>query len=334
MSNSGVQEGWVCVRTLHFIFNRLMVIWLIVCALVAYFFPHPFLFLKPSLLWLLAAVLFFMGLTLEWKDVGRIFSRPGPLLIGIISKWIVVVVVAYLCAVIFFHNEPQIAAGVILDGSTPSGVSANLFTFLTQGTVALSVSMSAINTIISPVLTPMSTSIFAHQFVKVSASAMFVQMIQVVLIPVLLGLLLRTFFRRPVEYVQPVLPVLSAIALDLIVLDLVSTGALAISAHANVLPEIILVTCIQIVVTLALGYGIGAIFKMPPAHRRAIMFEIGIYNSGLGAALAAKNIGALAALPALSNTIFNLIIGSLVTAYIVYKQSKQQLDAGESTVHV
>lgn len=296
-----------------------MVLWLIACSLVAFFAPKPFLFLKPSLLWMLAAVLFFMGLTLEWTDISRIFRRPVGLIVGIVAKWVFVPLVAYLCAVIFFSHDPQVAAGMILDGSTPSGVSANLFTFLSGGTVALSVSMSAINTILSPILTPGATSLLAHHFVHVSASSMFIQMIQVVLVPVLLGLVLRSLFRKQVNTVQPVLPVLSAITLNLIVLELVSTGALAISQNANLIPKIIMVTCIQIVVTLILGYVIGAVFKLPAADRKAIMFEVGIYNSGLGAGLAAKNIGALASLPALANTIFNLIIGALVTAYFSYK---------------
>ncbi|KPV44052.1 bile acid:sodium symporter family protein [Alicyclobacillus ferrooxydans] len=310
-------------KTLHFIFNRLMVLWLIACSLVAYFLPKPFLFLKPSLLWLLAAVLFFMGLTLKWSDIGRIFRSPVALIAGIVGKWIVVPLVAYLCAIIFFSHQPQIAAGVILDGSTPSGVSANLFTFLSGGTVALSVSMSAINTLISPLLTPPATSMLAHHFVTVSAKAMFIQMIQVVIVPVLLGLVLRSLFRKQVDAVQPVLPVLSAITLDLIVLDLVASGSLVISKNAHIIPEIIMVTCIQIIVTLFLGWFIGFIFKLSKPDRRAIMFEVGIYNSGLGASLAAKDIGALASLPALANTIFNLIIGALVTAYFAYKNSKE-----------
>ena len=299
-----------------------MVLWLIACSLVAFFAPKPFLFLKPSLLWLLAAVLFFMGLTLEWSDIGRIFKRPIGLIVGIVAKWIIVPLVAYLCAVIFFSSNPQLAAGVIMDGSTPSGVSANLFTFLSGGTVALSVSMSAINTLISPLLTPGATAMLAHHFVHVSAKSIFIQMVQVVLVPVLLGLILRSVFRKAVTTVQSALPVLSAITLDLIVLDLVASGALTIAKNADVIPKIIMVTCIQIIVTLALGYAVGKVFKLPTADRKAIMFEVGIYNSGLGAALAATNIGALASLPALANTIFNLIIGALVTAYFAYKNSK------------
>ncbi|MCL6452810.1 MAG: bile acid:sodium symporter family protein [Alicyclobacillus sp.] len=316
-------------KALQFVFNRLMVLWLIACSLVAFFVPKPFLFLKPSLLWLLAAVLFFMGLTLQWSDIGRIFRQPLALIVGIVGKWIVVPLVAYLCAVIFFSHEPQLAAGVIMDGSTPSGVSANLFTFLSGGTVALSVSMSAINTLISPLLTPASSALLAHHFVSVDAKSMFIQMVQVVLVPVLLGLVLRSLFRKQVDAVQPVLPVLSAITLDLIVLDLVSTGSLTISQNAAVIPKIIMVTCIQIVVTLILGWVIGAVCRLSNPDRKAIMFEVGIYNSGLGAALAAKNIGALASLPALANTIFNLIIGALVTAYFSYRNSKKpQAQAG------
>lgn len=308
---------------LKFVFNRLMVVWLIACALVAYFVPKPFLFMGSWTLWLLAAVIFFMGLTLKWEEIGHVFSKPRALLTGIISKWIVVPLVAYLAAIIAFGGQPQLQAGVILDGSTPSGVSANLFTFLSGGNVALSIAMSAINTLISPILTPFATSTLAGKFVPVDAKAMFLQMLQVVLVPVLLGLIIRALFRKQVEKVQEGLPILSSIALYLIVLALVSGAAVPIQKHLSVLPTVILVTCMQIIVTLALGYGIGAALKLPRRDRLAIMFEIGIYNSGLGATLAAKDISAFAAIPALANTIFNLIIGSLVTAYLVNKLSKE-----------
>lgn len=320
---------------LQFVFNRLMVVWLIVCAIVAYVFPQPFKFMGSWTLWLLGAVIFFMGLTLQWEDLGRVFSKPRALLTGIISKWIVVPLVAYVAALVAFNSithQPQLAAGVILDGSTPSGVSANLFTFLGGGNVALSVSMSAINTVISPVLTPIATSSLAGRFVSVDPKAMFLQMIQVVLVPVILGLLLHTFFRKPVDRVRPVLPILSAIALYLIVLALVSGAAVPIKQHLSLLPLVIVVTCIQIIVTLALGYGIGAALKLPRRDRLAIMFEIGIYNSGLGATLAAKDIGAFAALPPLANTIFNLIIGALVAAYLANKIATRPQEAPAGAV--
>jgi bile acid:Na+ symporter, BASS family len=311
------------VGTFKFIVNRLMALWLIVCALIGYFFPQPFLPLRSWTLWMLAAVVFFMGLTLKWEEVGAVFRAPRALVGGIMAKWIIVPLVAYLAAIVAFRAQPQLAAGVILDGATPSGVSANVFTFLSGGAVALSIAMSAINTLISPLLTPFATSQLAGTFVQVDASAMFVQMLQVVLVPVLLGLTLRTFFRAQVESLEPVLPLLSALALYMIVLVLIAASSESIRNQLGVLPKIAIVTSVQILVTLALGYVIGFALRLERKDRIAIMFEVGIYNSGLGAALAARNFGAFAALPAIANAMFNLVIGSLLTAYLAHRLARQ-----------
>lgn len=304
---------------LKFVINRLMAGWLVVCAIVGYLVPAPFLPLRPWMLWLLAVVIFLMGLTLKWEQVARVFRAPKALAGGIAAKWLFVPAVAYAAALVAFRHQPQLAVGVILDGATPSGVSANVFTFLSGGSVALSIAMSAINTIISPILTPIATSRLAGAFIPVNARDIFEQMVMVVLVPVVAGLALRTFFRRQVERVQPVLPLVSALALYLIVLVLVAGSATAIRAQPQVLPLIAAVTSAQILVTLALGYAVGFPLRLDRPDRIAIMFEVGIYNSGLGAALAGANFGAFAALPAIANAMFNLVIGALLTAYLAQK---------------
>jgi len=293
-----------------------MALWLVGSALIGYFFPAPFAPFREWTLWLLAAVVFFMGLTLKWEEIGGVFRSPRALIGGVAAKWIVVPVCAYAAALLAFRTQPQLAAGVILDGATPSGVSANVFTFLSGGTVALSIAMSAINTLVSPLLTPFFTSRFAGTFVQVDAQAMFVQMLEVVLVPVVLGLTIRTVFRAHVERIRTLLPVLSALALYLIVVVLIAASAETVRRQLGVLPKIAAVTIAQILVTLALGYAAGIPMRLDRSDRIAVMFEVGIYNSGLGAALAARNFGAFAALPAIANAMCNLIIGALITAYL------------------
>lgn len=314
-------------RTLHFLVNRLMALWLVVCALVGYAFPRPFLPLGPWTLWMLASVIFFMGLTLGWEEVGGVFRAPRALAAGMIVKWISVPLVAYAAAMLAFRDQPQLAGGVILDGATPSGVSANVFTFLSGGSVALSIAMSALNTLLSPVLTPLATSRLAGTFVRVDARAMFLQMLQVVLVPVLAGLALRALWRRQVERVQPALPLVSALALYLIVLALIAASARSIQAQLDVVPRILAVTTVQILVTLAIGYLAGLPLGLGRRDRIAIMFEVGIYNSGLGAALAAANFGPFAALPAIANAMANLVIGALAAAYLAERAGRRPAPA-------
>ncbi|MCF3945621.1 bile acid:sodium symporter family protein [Acidiphilium iwatense] len=301
----------------RFLFNKMMPVWLVVCGILGYLAPHLFIRLAPYTIYDLAGVILLMSLTLSVESIKPVFTRPKTLIAGFLIKWITVPLAAIVAAHLVYSSQPQLAAGTILDGATPAGVTSNLFTFLSHGAVPLAISLTFIHTLLSPLLTPAFTAAFAHKYVHVSFFALFHQMLVIVLLPLIVGIGARaTLGARRIQAVQPVLPMLSAILLYILALGLVAAAAPAIAKNLSWIPIIAVTTSIICMVNLAVAYALAKFLRIDEAHSRAIMFDVGIYNSGLGAVLANINFGPFAALPCLMNALLNMIIGSILASYL------------------
>ena len=304
-------------HTARFIINKLMPLWLVVFGIVAYIMPTAFTVLTPYATYMLGGVIMLMSLTLTLGSLGEVFARPKAVISGFVIKWITVPWAAVIAAQLFYTHQPDLAAGTILDGAVPAGVSSNLFTFIGHGSVALAISLTFIHTLLSPFLTPALTSILASKYVPVNFVAMLMQMLQLVVVPVVLGLALRYGAGESrIKQAEPFLPMLSAILLYGIELGLVSHATPAIRNNIDWVPLVAAVTSMLTAINLAVAYGLAKGLRLPERQARAIMFDVGVYNSGLGAVLAGLNFGPLAILPPLLNSVMNMIIGALLAAFL------------------
>ncbi|MGI4944120.1 MAG: bile acid:sodium symporter family protein, partial [Janthinobacterium lividum] len=241
-----------------FIINKLMPLWLVVAALLAYAFPGVFVHFAPFSVYFLGGVILVMSLTLTLETVAQVFTRPKALICGFVIKWVTVPLAAIIAAHVVFSSQPQLAAGTILDGSTPAGVSSNLFTFLAHGAVALAVSLTFVHTVLSPLLTPAFTTAFAGKYVSVDFLALMKQMLEMVLLPVALGLVIRTVLGpRRIRTVTPFLPMLSAILLYCVAFGLVAAATPAISSNLAWVPIIGATTTVLTIINLAVAYGLS-----------------------------------------------------------------------------
>ncbi len=300
-----------------FVINRMMPFWMIVAATLAYNSPSVFRPMAPYTVYYLGGVILMMSLTLTVGTVVKVFTRPKALIAGFVIKWTTVPLAAIIAAHFVFASQPQLAAGFILDGSTPAGVSSNLFTFLGHGAVALAVSLTFVHTMLSPLLTPAFTAAFAGKYVAVNFLGLMKQMAELVLLPVGLGLSIRYFVgAKKLQAVEPVLPMISAILLYCVDLGLVSSAAPTIAKNLHWVPIIGLTTTALCLINLAVAYFLARVLRLDRAAARAIMFDVGVYNSGLGAVLAGVNFGPFAALPALMNSVMNMTVGSMLAAYL------------------
>jgi BASS family bile acid:Na+ symporter len=315
-----------------FVINKLMPFWLIVAAVLAYWKPDVFVYLAPYSVYYLGGVILVMSLTLRVETIVQVFTRPKALIFGFVIKWVTVPLAAVVAAHLVFSTQPQLAAGTILDGSTPAGVSSNLFTFLAHGAVALAVSLTFVHTILSPLLTPAFATVFAGKYVAVSFLALMKQMLELVLLPVGLGLTARyALGPQRIKVVAPFLPMISAVLLYCVAFGLVAEAAPAISKNLDWVPVIGMTTSVLCVVNLGAAYVLCRVLKLNEASARAIMFDVGVYNSGLGAVLATVNFGPFAALPALMNMVLNMIIGSILATYLQARppaETEDELAAG------
>jgi BASS family bile acid:Na+ symporter len=318
-------------RVAAFVLNKLMPLWLVVLGGLAYLVPRPFLFLTPFASYLLGGVILVMSLTLTLGAIGAVFRRPKPLIAGFLIKWTTVPLAGWIAAQLVYSSQPQLAAGTILDGSVPAGVSSNLFTFIGHGSVALAVTLTFVHTVLSPVITPGLTKLLASRFVSVSFLSLFLQMLEIVLVPVVLGLVVRRAIGSGrLRRAEPLLPLVSAVLLYLIELGLVSPASATIHKNLRWIPIVFGTTAVLCMVNLAVAYLCSRALKIGERPSRAIMFDTGVYNSGLGAVLASANFGPFAALPPLMNATANLIVGALLASFLQNYPPREEVDEREA----
>ena len=298
--------------------SRFMAVFVIAIAAVALFQPWTFLWTVPYITILLGIVMFGMGMTLRFEDFRLVLERPKDVLIGTVAQFGIMPLLAWILAHAF-SLPPELAAGVILVGTCPGGTSSNVMTYLARGDVALSVSMTMASTILAPIMTPLLTLWLAGQWIDIPAGKMMISIAQVVIAPIVLGLLINHFFERPVQKAIKVLPLISVVAIVLIV------GAV-VSAHAARIMEtgalILVVVMCHNLLGYALGFSVAKLLHMDMAKVKAVSIEVGMQNSGLAASLALLHFGAAAAIPGALFSVWHNISGSLAANYLSSRMKK------------
>jgi BASS family bile acid:Na+ symporter len=285
--------------------------WVVLFACFGFFAPHLFTGLKPWITPLLGIVMFGMGLTLSTADFREVFRRPRDVAIGVVGHYLIMPGIAYVLA-LALRLPPDIAVGVILVGCCPSGTASNVMTFLARGDVALGVSIASVSTLIAPLAMPALVSLLAGRWMDINAAALFTDIVQVVILPIVLGIVAKTLFGKQAAASVKALPLVSTTAIVIIIAIIVALN------HARLLTNswLILVTVVlHNLLGFALGYLFARMFGMDLAKRKAVMLETGMQNSGLGAALAAAHFSPLAAVPSALFSVWHNLSGSMLAAW-------------------
>lgn len=308
--------------------SKYMAIFVIAIAAIALFEPWTFKWAAPKVTILLGVVMFGMGMTLRIRDFKLVFQRPRDVFIGALAQFTIMPALAWLLAK-GFGLPPELAAGVILVGTCPGGTSSNVMTYLARGDVALSVSMTMTTTILAPIVTPLLTWWLAGEWVEISLSAMMLSIVQVVILPIVLGIIINTFFEASVQKVVTLLPLISVTAIVLIVGGVVSVSSQRIMETGLLI--MLVVMCHNL-----LGYGIGfllaKLLHMNMAKAKAISIEVGMQNSGLATSLAMLHFGATAAIPGAIFSVWHNISGSLAANYLASRMNKEEVTAEPAEV--
>ncbi|MGW9403712.1 bile acid:sodium symporter family protein [Arthrobacter sp. NPDC055585] len=278
---------------------------------VALVFPEPFTSLAPLINPGLMVIMFGMGLTLTLPDFAMVVRQPLPVFLGVVAQFLIMPLLG-LGIAWALQLPPELAAGVILVGCAPGGTASNVVTYLARGNVALSVAMTSVSTLLAPLLTPLLALWLAGRYMAVDAGSMALSIVQIVLIPVLLGLLIRYLIPRAVDRVLPVLPWISVAAITFVVVAVVAGSAAAILTAGWL---ILLAVVLHNGLGLDLGYGAARLFRLPVPSRRTMAVEVGMQNSGLAAGLAREYFSPEAALPAAVFSVWHNVSGALMAAY-------------------
>ena len=295
------------------IFIKYMALIVLTIAVISLLLPETSLWIKTSWInYLLIIVMFGMGLTIKPKDFILVFTKPKEILAGIIGQYTIMPLIAFGLSLLF-KLDSALMAGVILVGTCPGGSSSNVITYFAKGDIALSVCMTSVNTLLAPVLTPLITYFLLKTTVEVDILSMFLSIINVILIPVFLGFIINKLFCNFTKKFIEILPVISVIAICMIVASVVSHNAEKIYTSG------FLILCVVILhnfLGYLSGFMLGKLLKTNTEKTKAFSIEIGMQNSGLATSLANSAFSALpmATVPGAVFSVWHNISGAILAS--------------------
>ena len=292
-------------------YTRYFAIWVVVCGVIAYFWPGPFMAVKPYNKWFFAFTMFGIGAVLEVADFKSIGKRPSIVLIGCISQFTIMPIGAYLLTRIF-NLDPAIAVGLILTGSAPGAMASNVMCYVAKADTAYSVSLTTVSTLLCPILTPGLTLILAGAQMDIPFLAMMISVLQMVVIPLFIGFTVRHFFQSQIEKILPIFPAISVTFIIFICSIVIAGNKERIIQMSGIM---LLIGLILNLYGMGCGYGVGSLFKMDTTKRRTLSIEIGMQNAGLGTVLALEHFGEETAMPAVGFVFICIITASLMSAF-------------------
>nr|WP_210300154.1 bile acid:sodium symporter family protein [Mycoplana azooxidifex] len=307
--------------------GKTFALWVILFAVLGFVLPDTFKQLTPYIVTLLGVIMFGMGLTLSLDDFREVARRPVDVGIGVVSQFVIMPGVAVILTMLI-PMSPEVAAGVILVGCCPGGTSSNVMTYLSKGDVALSVACTSVTTLAAPLVTPFLVWLFASQYLPVDAMAMLISIIKVVLLPLALGFALQKLVPGIVTAAVPALPLVSVVGIVLIVAAVVGASKAAIASTGFL---IFLVVVLHNGIGYLLGYLAAKVSGLSVAKRKAIAIEVGMQNSGLGAALANAHFSPVAAVPSAIFSVWHNISGALIANYFARVPNEETGDEALAT---
>ena len=296
-------------------FVRAFPLFITVGAALALLYPPGFTWFLPYINPGLGVIMLGMGVTLTVGDFRRVATLRAPVLVGVALQYTLMPLLGFAMGRVFGLPTP-FAVGLILVACCPGGTASNVVAYLAKADVALSVTMTAVSTLLAAVMTPLLSSLLIGDAVEVDALAMLQTTAGVVLAPVLAGLVIRTYLPRVSAAILPVAPAAAVVAIVLIVSAILgqNRGALLDAGPALVLA----VFC-----THAVGFGaallLGGVLSRQPMFgtvARTISIEVGMQNSGLGSVLSRAHFAnPLTAVPSALSAVFHCVIGSALAAW-------------------
>lgn len=302
--------------------GKTFALWVLLFAGMAFVVPETFKVIGPYVPWLLGIVMLGMGMTLTVTDFSEIIKHPKAVVLGVVVQFVIMPLLAFGLSMLF-SLPPAIAVGVILVGSCPGGTASNVMTYLAKGNIALSVACTSVSTLLAPLLTPIVFYLLASQWIDISPSAMFVSVLKMVLLPIALGVILRMIFKTSIMKATEVLPLVSVIAIVLIVAAVVSGSKQSIIESGLLIFGVVI---LHNGLGYLLGFWAAKFLKLDDSDAKAVSIEVGMQNSGLGVALA-KTHFALDPVTAVPSAIFSFwhnISGPLLATYWSSKARKSE----------
>lgn len=295
--------------------------------IAAFTFPSAFVSwgdfeLSKTISPLVQLILFGMGMTLTFEDFKLVLKRPKAIFIGVFLQYLIMPLSGFVFAYLFGLTG-AVAAGVILIGSCPGGVSSNVLVYIAKANVALSVAMTTISTLISPITTPLAMKFLAGSYVEIDAMGMMFSILKMIIAPLILGLLIHHFLPRLAKRIVRFLPLIAMLAICIII-------AVTIAMSRNDIIAVGLALLGAVVCHNAIGFALGyygaRISGLKKNDARTVAIEVGIQNGGMATGLAFNVLHSVQA--ALGSAVFgpwSAISGTALASW--WRQSQEKNEA-------
>jgi BASS family bile acid:Na+ symporter len=287
---------------------------------------------------LIQIIMFGMGTQLTVGDFKRVATMPKAVIIGIVLQFSVMPFVGKLLAMVF-TRDPEAAAGMVLIGSCPGGVASNVMTYLANGNVALSVTMTACSTLVAPVMTPAMTSLLAGTYVEVKFVAMMIAIIKMIIVPIVAGLVVNIILTRLGEahasmaalskFIMKGLPYVSMFSICYIIAIITSLSRDALLMGGFVV-AIMAGVILHNFTGYILGYWGARFMKLNEVDSRTVAIEVGLQNGGMASGLAIEVLQSdLAAIPPAVFGPWMNMSGAMLASYWSSKPPKNDGEKSE-----
>ncbi|MGS2808069.1 bile acid:sodium symporter family protein [Nocardia sp. MW-W600-9] len=280
----------------------------------------------------LAVIMFGLGLSLTVADFTRIAKSPRIVAIALLCQVVALPVVAF-GLVLLFDLPAILAVGVMLLASSPGGTTANLFSHLFRGDVALNVSLTAVNSIIAVATVPLVTNFAIGYFDPAEGGSLglqfgkVVQVFAIVLVPVAIGMLVRRSSAAFADRMDRPVRIGSALTLLLVILGTVATES---DTLGDSFAQVGAITALFCLISLTVGYFLPRLLGVPDRQAIACSMEVGIHNSTIAITIAVSVLGSTEmAVPA---AIYGMLMFPLAAAFgylITRGQPKAAVAAAE-----
>ena len=295
---------------------------------LALYFPNYFIeydgFMFSALIVpLIQIIMFGMGTSMSIKDFLGVVKMPKGVVIGVVCQFTIMPFIGFALAKTSGF-PPEIAAGMILIGCSPSGMASNVMAFLARANLALSITVTSVTTLMAPFVTPFLMGWLAGEFVAIDVVDMMISIVKMVIIPIGAGLLFNYFLRGKAKWLDDLMPIISMAAIALILVIIVAAGR---DSLLDIGPLLIVLVVIHNLAGYTLGYWASRLFRLNEKDCRTIAIEVGMQNGGLASGIA-KEMGKIATVglaPAVFGPFMN-VSGSILASYWHKKPIDENID--------
>ncbi|TXK39474.1 bile acid:sodium symporter family protein [Nonomuraea sp. C10] len=235
----------------------------------------------------LALIMFGLGLSLTLGDFARVATRPKAVIVALVAQ-VLVLPAACFGLVVLFGLDPLLAVGMMLLAASPGGTTANLYSHLFGGDVALNITLTAVNSVLAAFTLPVVVNLSLNHFLGDGQDIglqtdKVVQVFAIVLVPVVIGMLVRRLSVRFADRMDKPVRILSALVLAAVIVGAIVQERERLGGY---IAAVGLVALLFSVISLTVGYWLPRLFKVERRQAIASGMEIGIHNSTLAITIA------------------------------------------------